>query len=195
MSTLASKLLSADEFYDFVHRPENRSRVFELERGEVIELSRPGKLHGFVCGNGTRILSNFAFARKKGYVCSNDTGIIVDRDPDTVRGPDIAFFEDVTTIEELGEKWADTPPRVSVEVLSPSDTPSNVFRRIREQIDFGVDLVWVVDPEFRNVTVYRRGQGRRIEQYTVEENEELTGEDVLPDFHCKVAEFCAFPGQ
>lgn len=195
MSSVTAPTMTANEFYDFVHRPENRDRMFELERGEVIEMSRPGKLHGFVCGNTVRVLSNFTFARKKGYVCSNDTGIVVEEDPDTVRGPDVALFEDVTSFEQLQEKWARTPPRLAVEVLSPNDTMAKVMQKIREQLQFGVALVWVIDPEVRTVTVYRRGQGRRIEEYTLDENEELTGDDVFPDFRCKVAEFFAFPGQ
>lgn len=195
MATVATKPMTAAEFYDFVHRPENRDRVFELERGEVVEKSLPGKLHGFDCANSTGILSNFTFARGKGYVCSNDTGIVVEKNPDTVRGPDIMVFEDVISFEDLEEKWGRTPPRLSIEVLSPNDNPGKLNRRIREQIQFGVALIWVIDPGLRTVTVYRRGQGRTIEQYTLEETEELTGEDVFPDFRCKVGDFFAFPGQ
>jgi Uma2 family endonuclease len=77
MATVATRPITADEFYDFVHRQENRDRVFELERGEIVEMSRPGKLHGFVCANIVAILVVFARQRKKGYVCSNDTGVVV----------------------------------------------------------------------------------------------------------------------
>lgn len=153
MASVVIKPMTAAEFYNFVHRPENRDRVFELERGEVIELSRPGKLHGFICANVAGMLGNFTFARKKGYVCANNAGIVVERDPDTVRGPDITLFEDVASIEEVEEKWGETPPCLSVEVLSPNDTSSKLIQRIREQIAFGVALIWVIDPEARTVTV------------------------------------------
>src|SRR4051812_34131085 len=67
MSTAESTgLMTAEEFYDFCHRPENRDRRFELERGEVVEMSRPGEQHGYVCGNFTRILGNYTFQRRKG---------------------------------------------------------------------------------------------------------------------------------
>lgn len=191
MAMVATKPMTAEEFYAFTHRPENRDRVLELERGEVIELSRHGKRHGFVCGNSAWILANYAARIKKGYVCSNNTGIIVERDPDTVRGPDIMFFEDATSFEDLDEKYGDTPPLVTVEVLSPNDKLGKVLGRIKEQLMFGVKIVWLVDPEARNVTVYRSGK----DFYHVQENEEITGEDVLPDFRCKVAEFFRLPGQ
>jgi Uma2 family endonuclease len=183
--------MTAEEFFEWSNRPENQAKEYELVRGEIVEMSRPGRRHGFVCMNVGSILRAFAIARKKGYVCSNDTGVVVERDPDTVRGPDVMLFEDVTTYQELPVGYGEQPPLVSVEVLSPNDTHGEIMRRVREQIRFGTRLVWVVDPEARNVSVYRPGQ----EPYVVEENEELTGEDVLPGFRCRVAEFFAFPGQ
>jgi Uma2 family endonuclease len=191
MAIAATRRMTAEEFYEFTHRPENRDRIFELEHGEIVEMSRPGKKHGLVCANSVRILGNFAAARKKGYVCSNDAGVVVERDPDTVRGPDVLFFEDVADYTEMEEKYGETPPLLAVEALSPNDSMGRVNRRIKEQLEFGTRLVWLLDPEARNVTVYRPGKAH----YVVEENEELTGEDVLPDFRCKVAEFFNLPGQ
>lgn len=187
--------MTAEEFCEFVLRPENSDRSFELVHGEVVEMSRPGVLHGFVCGNVSRILGNFACQRGKGYVCVNDTGIIVERNPDTVRGPDVLFFENAITADDLEVKFGTTPARLAVEVLSPNDKPGKLNQKIRELIRFGTPLVWVVDPEIRCATVYRPGQGRQIQQTTLEETEEITGEDVLPGFKCGVAEFFAMPGQ
>ena len=88
MSTVATQpRMTAEQFFDWCNRPENRDRHFELVRGEVVEVSRPGERHGFVCLNVGRILGNYTFQRRKGYACSNDTGLILERDPDTVRGP------------------------------------------------------------------------------------------------------------
>lgn len=191
MATVAAKLMTAEEFYDWANRPENRDGLFELERGEIVEMSRPGKKHGLVCANGVCLLWGYAKLRKKGYPCANGTGLVVERDPDTVRGPDISFFEDVATFEEVEEKYGTTPPLLTVEVLSPNDKMGKVNRRIKEQLLFGTKLVWLLDPEARNVTVYRPGKDHSV----LEENEELTGDDVLPDFRCKVAEFFVLPRQ
>lgn len=68
MSTAAEKLFTAEEFFAWVELPANRGRRCELRAGEVIEMPPAGKHHGFVCGNVSRILGNFAIARKKGYV-------------------------------------------------------------------------------------------------------------------------------
>src|SRR5262245_37679054 len=104
------KLLTAEEFLEFVARPENQNRIFELVRGEVVEMSLPTKIHGFVTANTTRMLGNFTFGRGRGYVTSNDSGVILERDPDTVRGPDVALYEDATSFEELHPKYGEEPP-------------------------------------------------------------------------------------
>jgi Uma2 family endonuclease len=80
MATIQTRLMTAEEFYEWAHRPENRDKPFELERGEVVEMSRPGKRHGMICGNVAGILRNYAVQRQKGYVCTNDTGVVVERD-------------------------------------------------------------------------------------------------------------------
>jgi Uma2 family endonuclease len=191
MPIIAAERMTADQFYEFVNRPENRDRIFELERGEIVEMTRPGKFHGFVCGNISYILGDFARKRKKGYVCTNDTGVVVERDPDTVRGPDILFYDDVQSAAEIDRRYGQTPALLSVEGLSPNDTHGKLMRRVREQLNSGITLVWVVDPEVENVTVYRPGKA----PYVIESGEEISGEEVLPDFRCLVREFFRMPGQ
>lgn len=187
----AKKLMTAEEFYEWANHPDNRDKYCELERGEIVEMSRPGRRHGLVCAKVARILGNFTAQRKKGYVCSNDTGVIVEHDPDTVRGPDVMLFEDAVRIEDVDEKYGEKPPLLAVEVLSPNDTSGKVTQRVGEQKQFGTRLIWILDPEARNVTVYQPGKEEKI----VAESGELTGEDVLPDLRVRVAELFALPGQ
>jgi len=182
--------MTAEEFCDWVHQPEQANKWFELVRGEAIELSSPTKPHGVVCIKvGTRLMA-YAEQRGCGYVTCNDSGVILERDPDTVRGPDIAFYEDANTFAELHPKYGEVPPRVAVEVLSPNDRANKVLRKINDYLRCGVGLVWVIDPEIRTVTVHRPGKA----QVELEESQELTGEDVLPDFRCIVADFFTLPG-
>jgi Uma2 family endonuclease len=189
-ATTAKKLMTAEEFCDWVHQPEQANKWFELVRGEVIELPSPTKPHGVVCINVGRLLGNFAFARGHGYLTCNDSGVILERDPDTVRGPDVAFYEDANTFAELHPKYGEVPPRLAVEVLSPSDRIGKIMRKIMDYLHNGVSLVWLIDPETRNVTVHRPDK----QPYVVEENQELSGEDVLPGFRCRVADLFALPG-
>lgn len=43
--------VTADEFYDFVNRPENEDKWFESIRGEVVELPPPTRIPGTICNN------------------------------------------------------------------------------------------------------------------------------------------------
>jgi Uma2 family endonuclease len=191
MSTAqATKLMTAEEFYEFAHRPENAGRSFELVRGEVVEVSRAGKRHGLVCGNVTGLLRNYAVARKWGYVCSNDTGTIVSRDPDTVRGPDVLFFTDAESADQVEEKYGDKPPLLAVEVLSPNDTHGKIIPRLNEQFALGTKVVWILDPDARNVIAHYPTTKERV----IYEHQDLT-EDILPGFTCRVAEFFNLPGR
>ncbi|MEI7683463.1 MAG: Uma2 family endonuclease [Planctomycetota bacterium] len=185
MATVSVPLMTADEFFDFAHRPDNEGKFLELERGEVVVMPPAGKYHGFVCLNVGSILREFGKKRKKGYACSNDAGVIVERNPDTVRGPDISFFEDDQQPKTMERQYSTTTPKLVVEILSPHDQPGKLLRRIKQYLSRGIELVWVVDPENRFVSVYRPGREYQI----ISESEEITGEDVLPDLRCAVAEF------
>jgi Uma2 family endonuclease len=181
--------MTAEEFFDWVLRPENQHKHYELERGKVVEMSRPGERHGLICLNVSGLLYNYVRKCRKGYALSNDPGVILERDPDTVRGPDVAYFEKGKKYDQMNPKFTEDVPTLAVEVLSPNDRLGKVTRRVSEFLKAGTRLVWVIDPEARDVTVYRAGNG----SYVVEFGQEITGEDVLPDFRCPVAEFFFSP--
>lgn len=190
MATVATKPITAEEFYEWLSRPENYGRFFELERGEIIPVPPPGKYHGFVCGNVARILGNYAVARRQGYVCTNDAGVIVERDPDTVRGPDVTFYDDAQDSLSMERRFAVKPPLLAVEVLSPHDRLNKTMQRIAQMLHRGVTCVWVIDPEARDLTVHRAGQEPLLMDATLE----LDGGDLLIGFRCRVAELFSLPG-
>jgi Uma2 family endonuclease len=187
MSTTSTttRLLTASEFFDWLQRPENQGKHFELVRGEVVEVCRPGERHGLICGNVAWILNNYVRQRRQGRVLCNDPGIVLERDPDTVRGPDVVFFDGVKPYDQLNPKFAEDVPALAVEVLSPNDRIGKVTRRINEFLQSGIRLVWLLDPDAQDLTIYRAGQSPRV----VEGTQEVTGEDVLPEFRCPLPEF------
>ncbi len=192
MSTISvHKQMNAEAFFDWCNLPENRDRHFELERGEVVEMSRPGERQGFVCLNVGAILQDYAYQRRKGYACSNDTGLILARNPDTVRGPDVVFYDEVRRYDDLNVKYSDRPPTLAVEVQSPNDKWGTVTRRITQFLGRGFAMVWLVDPEGRSVTVYRPKQLPQV----FEGEDELAGEPELSEFRCRVADLFYLPGE
>ncbi len=187
----STRLLTADEFAEFVHRPENDGRHFELERGEIIAMPPPVEVHGAVCANVGWIFGNFVHARRRGHVCTNDTGVIIETGPDTVRGIDVTLYDDNRPFGELDQRYWQRIPTLAVEVLSPDARPGKTMRRVAEFLRRGFPLVWIVDPESRDVTVYRPGK----EPYVRSGDEEPTGDDVLPEFKCRVSDLFRLPGE
>jgi Uma2 family endonuclease len=190
MSIVSTQPLTADDFFDWCHRPENRDRRFELERGKVVEMSRPGERHGVVCHNVNYLLGAYLRQRHKGRVCANDTGLILERDPDTVRGPDVFLYDQSQPFDQLRSKYSDEVPQLAVEVLSPNDNWGKVLRRVTEFLHRGVAVVWVVDPENRTATVLLPNQLPQV----LEENDEITGAPAFPDLRCRVADLFFVPG-
>ena len=193
MATAATRLMTAEEFYAFATRPENSALFLELVEGEVIELPPPRKSHGFVCGNLAGLLWDYARRRGAGYVCPNDAGVVLARDPDTVRGPDVAFYDDGQSLDEMREEegYAASPPPFVAEVLSPSDRPGSVGRKVTQYLRAGVRLVWVLDPDRREVLVYRAG----AEPEAVASGGTLDGGDILPGLSVTVADLFRGPGE
>lgn len=181
--------LTVDQFWDFVHRPENENRDFELRRGEVIEVSRPTRKHGIVSLNIGVMLSAYAARVKKGYATTNDSGVVLNDDPATVVGPDVAYYTDAQSFEDVPAKWGHRPPVLAVEVLSPTDRMSHVNEKIADFLENGVQVVWLVDYEEQCVTVYRVGQNHRV----LNREAELNGEPELTSFQCKVSDFFRLP--
>lgn len=189
MATATTTLMTAEEFFVWANRPEQDGKRYELENGVVVEMPSPGVLHGTVCWLIAHILGNYVFARGSGFVCTNDTGLIVRRGPDTVRGPDLMVFLTAKTVDQLNRGYADEVPAAVVEVFSPSDKPGRLNARIKQYHKRGVPLVWVVFPEDRTVDVYRPGRSTE----SLEERDELAGEEDLPDFRCRVADLFTLP--
>lgn len=67
---------------------------------------------------------------------------------------------------------------MAVEVKSPSDRMNKITRRISQFLKWGVALVWLLDPEDRPLAIHRPDKLPEV----LEENEELVGDGILPDF-------------
>jgi Uma2 family endonuclease len=182
--------MTVDEYWEFVNRPENADRFFELRRGEVIELSRPTKMHGIVCLNIGTELNLYARKLRKGYVTSNDAGVILEEDVGTVVGPDVAYFTEANRVADIHPKWGDVPPVLVVEVQSPNDKATKVIAKVRDYLTAGVKVVWLVDYEDQTITVFRPDRTPDI----IPADTDITGGDELPGLQLRVADFFLAPG-
>lgn len=158
----------------------------ELVRGEIIEMPRPGIRHGVVCNNVSIPISLWARAGNRGLVAINDAGVLTERNPDTVRGPDVLFVgRGRWPHDHAPDGFLEVAPDLAVEVLSQYDVWKELLVKISEYFDAGVREVWVVDPELKTVQVFRPDAPPR----TLRAPEIIESADVMPDFSCTVAEF------
>lgn len=181
MSIASQPLVTAEEF-EQMPDPADGSRL-ELVRGEVVVMPPPKGKHGIVCSEVAWVLKNFVKPNKLGWVTTNDTGVVLEKEPDTVRGPDVAFWS-ITRQPEQPEGYFLIPPDLAVEVQSPNDRRKDLRAKIKDYLFYSVPLVWLIDPETRTVTVYQ-GSMRGTE---LDEGDTLDGGGVLPGFACKVAD-------
>lgn len=159
----------------------------ELVRGRIVRLSRPKPYHGVVCGNVYFALSEYVRAHALGYVMTNDSGVITERDPDTLRGPDVCFYSyaKVPKGSLRPDQWLDVPPDLAIEVLSPDDRWPKVLVKVGEYLEAGVAVVGVLDSARRTLHLYEGDRPVRI----LAEEDELTLPALLGDFRVEVARF------
>src|ERR671927_217932 len=88
MATAVEPLLTAEQYA----RLPDTGVPTELVRGKVVEMNVPTPRHGQICSKVDRLVGNFADEHRLGHVVVNDSGVVTERDPDTVRGADAAFY-------------------------------------------------------------------------------------------------------
>lgn len=176
----ATTLVTADE----LGRMPN-SRACELLEGVIKTMSPAGWRHGEVSADFVGRLSQHVKDRDLGKVFSTETGFTIARDPDTVRAPDAAFIrKDHLPATPPEEAFWPGPPDLAVEVVSPGDTTGEIDDKVKAWLDAGSAMVWVVNPKWRSVTVYRSAADIKM----LTEHDELSGQDVVPGFRCRLRE-------
>jgi len=135
----------------------------ELVEGELIRTSPAGFEHGSITLRLTWRIARHVEENRLGIVCAAETGFLIDRNPDTVRAPDLAFVTQAR-IDEIGSVkgyWPGCPDLVA-EVVSPSDTYSEVQAEALAWIEAGCHVVWIVDPKQKQVVEFRSETAIRI---------------------------------
>jgi Uma2 family endonuclease len=162
------------------------TRRTELVRGELIEMSPVNRTHARLVTRLLRWVDQYATDKKMGEV-GTEWGFILARDPDIVRGPDVAFVAAARLIGAGSEGFFAGAPDLAGEVLSPTDRASEVQAKTREYLAAGARLVWVIDPQTQTVTVHRPSGDAHV----YAGDDQVTGEDVLPGFSFRCAELFA----
>jgi Uma2 family endonuclease len=155
---------------DYLRLPDNGCPT-ELVRGRIVPLNVPNFRHGKLCNRLGRLLGNYADEHNLGHVLNNDAGVVTERAPDTVRGPDVSFYS-YSRVPQGADPtgYPNVVPEVVIEVRSPSDRWAMVLAKVSEYLNAGVDLVYVVDGQSLSVFAYTADKPNA----TLSDDDELT---------------------
>ena len=174
-----TKLMTADELFRLGDTVRG-----ELIRGVLYETMSAGEEHGGIVGRLFYYLNALVMPGQLGRVVGSDAGFLLERDPDTVREPDLAFTSaERRPLDVWNKSYAEVVPDLVVEVRSPTDSRRAVHEKAQMWLSHGVRLVWAVYPDTRTIDVHRPD----APVVTLTEADTLDGGDVLPGFTCAVS--------
>ena len=169
------KLLTAEDLL----RLDSKGVKGELIRGRLSETMSVGGEHGEIAMNLGGELRSFVKPRRLGRIFGSDAGVLLERAPDTVREPDVAFISAARLpLTERVTGYYEIVPDIVVEIASPSDSRREVDDKARMWRDYGVPLVWAAYPDTRTIDVHRADGSIT----TLYENDILDGGEILPGF-------------
>ena len=178
----AKILLTAEEFDNY---PFEEDKRYELDEGELIEMTRPAFDHNRAMKRLLVRLENFLEATQIGEVLASEN--LYALAPSTRRAPDVAII--------LGDKWKSLRgakvipivPEIVAEVLSPSETTRMIHRKLKQYFEAGVKEVWLIDPEAQEVEVWT---GPTIPEHALAGNAVLES-SLLPGFKLSLEDLFA----
>ncbi len=151
----------------------------ELIRGELCETVSVGVEHGQTVANLIIAIGSVVKPKRLGRLAGSDSGVLLERDPDTVREPDVLFISaERLPLDVRVTGYSELVPDLVVEVASPSDSRRSVHDKARMWHSYGAPLVWAAYPNTRSVDVHR-ADGSIV---TLSEDDTLDGGEVLPGF-------------
>lgn len=156
----------------------------ELVRGEIIYYMPTNHLHGRIKALIAIAFGIYLRTNPIGTILTGEVGVYTRRNPDTVRGMDVAFISNERLQQVTSTSYLDVAPELIIEVMSPGDTWSEVNEKLAEYFEIGVQLVWVLDPRLKRTHIYRSLEDVSI----LRKGDILAGEDVLPGLEIPLSE-------
>ena len=159
-----------------------------LIEGALITMTPPNWTHGRVTSRVDRRLGQFVEQHGLGEVLVGDSGVLLERDPDTVLGADVCFIaHDRLPPRPWPDGFPAIVPDLVVEVRSPNDRAGQVREKTRRWLAAGVQVVWNVDPKTETIEVCRSG----VAPHVLHAGDTLDAEPVLPGFAVPVRDLFA----
>lgn len=165
---------------EFLNLPDDGYRD-EVSRGHLVREPQPGDQHGAITVEMVTILNNWLKEHPIGKLRTH-SGFRLSRTPLTIRGPDIAFIRRQRLDTVLESPFFEGAPDLAIEIVSPSNTASDLQEKIAEYMEAGTYAVWVIYPRTRSVVVHdANGEIRMLSR-----RDTLTAPELLPGFEFPV---------
>ena len=181
MTTAKPKLLTAADLL----RLYSKGVKGELIRGVLHEAMAAGVRHGEIVAALIIAIGVHIRPGRLGRIFGSDSGVLLERNPDTVREPDVAYVSAERLpldVEVTG--YCPVAPDLIVEIISPSDSEREVDDKATMWLSFGVRMALVINPETRTIRVRQPN----LPTVTLTIDDTLDGGEVLPGFSCPVNE-------
>lgn len=120
-----------------------------------------------------------------GEIVGGEAGFVLPGDPPSGVGIDVAYVSLEIAANNLDAAYFEGPPVLAVEILSPSDTQEDIDEKVALYLESGVKIVWVVNPRFKTVAVYRPDAAPAL----FHESQTIDAEPHLPGFRAAVGSF------
>jgi len=178
----ATHLVTAEEFERW---PDDGYR-HELVKGRIVRMSRPGYRHGLIVGRVAFLLE--LHQQSRFGAIAPEAGVKLTTNPDTVRGPDVAFVRWDRMSSGIPRGFFNGAPDLAVEVVSPEDRPREVADKTAEYLRYGVRVVVVIDPDANTISAHRPQTPALLLNNP---DDVLDLDDVVPGFRCTVRDILA----
>ena len=179
--------MTEEEFFGFCQF-NRKLRIERTSEGEVIVMPPAGGETGRRNAKASARLTDWAEADGTGVAFDSSTGFVLPNGAE--RSPDLAWVRrdrwDALT-QDQRERFPPLCPDFVGEIRSRSDRLATLQAKMREYVDHGAELGWLIDPLERKVYVYRPGEP----VVCLDDPDSMSGDPVLPGFTLDVRQLFA----
>jgi Uma2 family endonuclease len=179
----ATSLMTAEEYMAL---PDSFDCPTELVKGVLVTKPPARPRHGEICMQVGYLLRRYLDDHPIGRVVSNDSSMLTERDPDSVRGPDVSYYSyDRVPKGPLPDGLLPAAPDLNFEVRSPSDRWSELHVKVAEYLSVGVRAVCVLDDDKKSAHLFHADRPSQV----LNAGDEFSVPGILPDFRTIVLRF------
>lgn len=180
--------LTAESFVEQKFDLPEGGRWHELVAGEIVALQPPDDLHGTIVLNLSKTVAAHLDPESPGYACF-ELGLIVGRNPDTVRCPPMSYFAEGLRFAAMDQEVTETRPALVAEIASTADRRREMPARVAGYLAWGVPQVWVIEPSARQVLIHAPDMPTQ----SLTANQDLAADPTIPGFRMPVADLFLLP--